>query len=357
MHETSTYSPRTSPVPPLEGISPGAPAPIPFADLSLGALWSHLLRHRTLILSIAATAVLGTAVASVLVTPLYTSTATILPESRSGSLGALSPALLGAAAQFGVSLGGSSGPGPQFYAELLKSREIETRILLTKFARDSGTADSTLLELLKIKGTTPARRLDRGLEKLSDLIATDVDPRTSIVNVAVDAPGAPLAQAVARRLIDELNQFNLERKQSQAHARRLFIQGRLNEVQAALRQAEDDLQGFYDQNRTWESSARLRFDEQRYRRKVTMQDELLSTLQREFESARIDEVNDTPVLTVIDAPSLPVRKSWPKRVQWVILGLIAGMMVGVAIVLVLPLVAWRPNGKRRRPAWEAAVDR
>jgi len=66
------------------------------------------------------------------------------------------------------------------------------------------------------------------------------------------------------------------------------------------------------------------------RRLNTAQD-LYLTLLREFETARIEEVNDTPVLTVIDSAIPPRRKSHPRRI------LIAGVATSVAFALAVLL--------------------
>jgi uncharacterized protein involved in exopolysaccharide biosynthesis len=53
------------------------------------------------------------------------------------------------------------------------------------------------------------------------------------------------------------------------------------------------------------------------------------TLTREYEQARIAEVRDTPVLTIIDRAVPPYKKSWPKRALITILATILGGMIGV----------------------------
>ena len=44
-----------------------------------------------------------------------------------------------------------------------------------------------------------------------------------------------------------------------------------------------------------------------------MKQQNLVTLLNNLEQSRIDEVRDTPVLTILDEPILPAKKSGPKR--------------------------------------------
>src|SRR5438132_8548828 len=52
---------------------------------------------------------------------------------------------------------------------------------------------------------------------------------------------------------------------------------------------------------------------------VDIRQEVSLTLRREYETARIEEVNDTPVITVIDPPVPPHERSSPKRLLLVLM--------------------------------------
>ena len=59
-----------------------------------------------------------------------------------------------------------------------------------------------------------------------------------------------------------------------------------------------------------------------------MRQEVYVTLRHQYETARMDEVNDTPVITVVDAAVTPQERSTPLWV-WVVVALVLGSMVGV----------------------------
>ena len=77
-----------------------------------------------------------------------------------------------------------------------------------------------------------------------------------------------------------------------------------------------------------ESSLVEAFEEGRIRRQVEIRQEVYLTLRREYETARIEEVNDVPIITVVDAAVPPVEKSWPKRAALLSKASTAGRSMG-----------------------------
>ena len=272
-----------------------------------------------------------TAVISLLIPPTYTATTTFVPEA--GPQGRLPAGLSGLATQFGITLGSEASRSPKFYAEIARSRDLLEHVLLSHYVdprqSEITAADSaTLLTILGVKGRDPADSLYRGVKKLDQLLAVTVNDQTSIVSLSVDAHYPALAAAVANRFVEYLNAFNAQHRQSQAREQRMFVEQRLSDGERELRGVEEDLRTFYERNRSWQQSPQLVFDEGRLRRQVEIRQELYLTLKREYETARIQEVNDTPVITVIDAAVSPAKRSKPKRTLLVVVAMVLGAMVG-----------------------------
>lgn len=300
-------------------------------EFSLVGLGTTLARHRRASVGFPLLVALLTGVASLLVSPTYTATTSFVPETNPQSR--LPSGLAGLANQFGISLGSEASRSPKFYAEVLRSRDLMERVLLNNYVdprQDQHAAkdSATLLDILGVTGPDSSRRLDRGIRKLDGMIAVRVNDQTSIVSLSVDAHYPPLAAAVANRFVEYLNAFNAQHRQSQAREQRKFVEQRLADGERELRGAEEDLRTFYERNRSWQQSPQLTFEEGRLRRQVEIRQELYLTLKREYETARIQEVNDTPVITVIDAATPPARKSKPKRGLLVITALVLGAMLG-----------------------------
>ncbi|HEY6157085.1 MAG TPA: hypothetical protein VIV88_06500 [Gemmatimonadales bacterium] len=141
--------------------------------------------------------------------------------------------------------------------------------------------------------------------------------------VSQSTPSA--AEGLSSILIRAVKHFNVATRQLQARELRTFLEKRVADALQNLHETEDDLRGFYERNRRFADSPQLIFEESRIKRQVELRQELYTTLSKELESARIDEVNDTPMITVIDPPFASSRPDGPS-----ILALaFAGLMLGI----------------------------
>ena len=125
-------------------------------DISLLQLLSVVLKHRYLIAGITLTIAFGVGVVGIQRPRTYTASGIFVTQGVERSLGSAA-ALAG---QLGINLptGGSVTDSPQFYADLLLSREILGRLLADTTlleGADLGDTDSrprTLLEFLRADG-------------------------------------------------------------------------------------------------------------------------------------------------------------------------------------------------------------
>ncbi len=314
-------------------------------DLTLVGALNALLRRWRLVLGLPILIAVLTVGVSFLVPSTYTATTTFVPEARGQTR--LPSGIAGLAGQFGLSLGAEPSQSPQFYADVVRSRALLERALLSRYpdprARTGAPDSTTLLRALLVKGRSPADSLARGVKKLNKLISVRADLQTSIVRVSVDARYPALAAAVANRLVEYLNEFNTQYRQSQARERRKFTEQRVAAADSELRHAEESVRTFYERNRGWQQAPELVFEEARLRRQVDVSKEVYLTLKREYETARIEEVNDTPVITVIDPAVPPQRKSQPKPA---LLGAVALLLTGL-VALSLAFGAEHINTLRR----------
>lgn len=263
----------------------------------------------------------------------WTASLTFVPQGRSAAR--LPNALSGIAGQFGVNLGADKSESPRFYAELARSRSMLDSLLLARYPQASGDT-VRLLDRLDRGGRSLADSLERARRAFAKRVSSRVDNQTDLVEVTIEAPDPVLAAAVTNRVAYLLNVFNARTRQSQAGARRRFTEQRLEEATRELRATEGELQAFYQANRGWQQSPALQFSEARLRRKSELQQEIVRTLGRERETAGIEEVNDAPVLTVVDSAVVPQRRSFPKRSIFGIAGTVAGLLAGLGLAVVRP---------------------
>lgn len=307
-------------------------------DVSLLELLTPLVRRWKLLLGIPIAAGLLAALISLILPSVYTAQTTLTPVSPSvGGLGgsALS-SLAGLAGQLGMATAGSGTVSPDFVADVLKSREVLTATLESQFRSGSSEREERpLLDILRVEGRTEALRLSRGVRKLEEAVETKVDRSTGIVTLMVEARDPQLAADIANRMRIILNDFNLERRQSQSREQARFTRERLTEAETELKQAEAAQLRFLQANREYRGSPLLEFEAGRLQRAVDLKQEVYVSLVKAYDDARISEVRDTPVITTIDSAVAPAGRSAPRPVLNVFIALLAGGLVAFVLVYLL----------------------
>ena len=310
-------------------------------EVSVAWILAAVLRHRRSILGFSAVGLFLALIVILVRGPAYSVAFSFVPESgqEQGRGG-----LAGIAGQLGIPAGvlGESSQPPQFYADLLETREVLGPLASDSFTVDSGERGRVpLADFLGIHGGTGPVRTELTFETLRDkVVSTSVAARsTGVINVAVRTKSPTVSLAIAQRLIDGLNRFNREMRQSRATEERKFVESRLQEAHASLRAAEDDLQGFLQRNREFAKSPQLVFDQDRLQRAVSLQQQVVMGLAQQYEDARIREVRDTPVITLIERPILPALPAPRRRVSTLLLG--TGFAFGLGTMLALAIEGWR----------------
>ena len=296
---------------------PAAGATLTFDDLlhAVRRTWRSSLMWGAVALSVGA-------LAGALRPKRYTARASFVAEQQRvrnlpSGLGAL-------AAQFGLDVAGDAGRSPQFYRDL-----VETSGLLL------GVLDSTVVvapgESLSVRhlaqGAADGSRasLDQIIRRLRKQISAQADPRTSIVTVIVSERTPVAAESFAGLLIRSIKRFNVTTRQLQARELRIFLEKRVSDASQGLHDAEDGLRTFYERNRRFGDSPQLIFEESRMKRQIELHQELFTALSKELESAKIDEVNDTPTITVVDPPFASSRPDGPGLVALALVALVLGI--------------------------------
>jgi len=235
---------------------------------------------------------------------------------------------------------------PAFYVGLIRSREILGKIVDTTyvFQTPDGQRRGHVIDYMRVGETDSARRREDGIRALRKRVVATSDLQTGVVDVKVSVRYPDLAYQVMQHLLTELNQFNLVTRQSQAAAEKTFTAQRLQEVQRDLRDAEDALQLFLERNRDYRNSPLLTFQQDRLARRVSEQQELYSSLSQAYEQAKIEEVRDTPLFTILEEPELPARPDRRYLLLKVLLGLILGSGFGLGVGLLRDISARSAEG-------------
>ena len=148
-----------------------------------------------------------------------------------------------------------------------------------------------------------------------------------------------VSEWIVRRVVEELDRYNVLASQQRASEERRFVEARLQAQRQLVANAEDRLSAFLQTNRQFQNSPELTFLYERLHREVSLQQQVLVNLSQANEDARIREVRDVRTTTIIDAPHRPTTPDRRGRVKRALLGLIAGTFIGAALVLLSELLA------------------
>lgn len=277
-------------------------------------IWPYLtfgMRWRRPLLIVPVVAALAVGGISLATSRKFQTLASFIPqESKSGggagALGAI-------AAQFGVSQlaslatgGGGGAANSPFYAALLDSREILHDVVITEYRLDQGHHfDGNLIQYYKVKAPTPVEAEFRTMKRLKTrVLDIATDRTTGVVTVKITTDDPQLTTQIGDRMFGLLDAFNQRRRQSQATAERDFSDQRLAEALNDLLKSEAALADFELRNRSIAESPRLELDRTNLQRRITIAQQLYITLAQQFDQARIEAVRNTPLVTIIDSPTL-----------------------------------------------------
>jgi uncharacterized protein involved in exopolysaccharide biosynthesis len=326
--------------PPVEPIRPDAirPDPRPIAEeFSVISLINTVLRHRWLILIIGLASA-GYQVYKTKRMPLvYSVEAQFMPKGSRGQ-----SQLQGLAQQFGIPVStGDAGQSPAFYVDLLESRPLLAAVAEQQYRirTKTGIRTGNLAELYGIRNANPVIVRTNVVNRLKNQVNENVSARTGVITVSVWSGFPELSVQITRNHLDQVNAFNLNRRQEQASAERAFIEKRLAEAQSQLSQAENNLQVFLTENRDFRSSPTLTLEFDRLNRTVSSRQSLYNGLATSYEQAKIEEVRDLPVITVLEPPEMPISADPRGGKRKAIIGLLIGLIAGIVIAFVIDRLA------------------
>lgn len=242
----------------------------------------------------------------------------------------------GLAAQLGLV---AAGPAAPPYERIIKSRALllpVTRIQFTVHTAN-GWRRGTIGQLYRVRGKTPAHRLERSLNQIRGMVRAGAD-NDGTPALMVTSLWPSLSIELADTLVNRLNQFNTQRQRTRVGREKQFTVARLEEKAQELRVAELRMQNFLLANRNYQSSPTLVFEFDRLNRNLGLKQSLYNQFASAVETARIDEVRNAPILSVIENAYVPPKfeeeRKIPlptKEIVRVILALIVGVFFAFVV--------------------------
>ncbi len=355
------------------GYAPDAGPPTREDEVSLLDILLVLARNKTIIVrTVLVFTVLG--VTYSLLAPLeYTSETKVVRETQgkgpnlSGGLGGLAGGLAGGAVS-GILGGASAGLGPEAYTDVLTGRAVRLAVVRDTFRfpdaerpmtyvdhvnQPPGTLGIILKYTLQLPwtlksalgeaisgspapaGTTAAGKLlvpseeeNKALKDIADKVSASVDQESGLMTISVTAGGSRLAASLAESFLSHFTERVRKIRTEKVRERLEFVKTRFNDAEQELEAAEDRLAQFLERNQN-PTTATLQFRRDRLQRQVSFKEQLYSELQSQLTQTRLDLQRRQPVVTVVEEPVPPMKRSAPKRTFIVLLMVIIGGIFGV----------------------------
>lgn len=282
-------------------------------------------------------------------TPLYKVSTKILYKSSTKS-----SSLMALASLTGMSLGGGNGDASAYLEDIIRSADFLAKVVEKSWALETPVEghDSLFLKDLwemETDTTIPfwqVRLFEKQIRRLAAedrYILFSKESNTGVIELTTVFEDPLVAYEINQFLFAELNNVLVSRMTFEARTKREFIGNRLGEVQRELVQAEEALLHFRERN-LMRSDPQALLQEGRLAREVTVQQELMLQLQKQYELAKIEEAKDLPVLEVLETPRKPLEKYKPQRRLLAMTGLVVGCFLGVLFALFYDL--WLENKRR-----------
>jgi uncharacterized protein involved in exopolysaccharide biosynthesis len=235
--------------------------------------------------------------------------------------------------QLGVQLPqGGDGGTPLFYSVLIRSRGL-LRALIAQ-PKSLPASPRELADVLDVKpGLAGDLRREATVDKLLKAMSVDLNRESGIVTVTVRTSDPKVSLWINASLLQLMDAYFGAIRRTRAGSERRFADEQRTLARREVRTAEEELEAFLRNNKNYSGSPTLTTEFERLSREVSLRQSVYSSLEQAFYKARLDEVRDTPTISVIEQPVQP-----PKPVsRFLALRALFGMLLG-AILMTLALV-------------------
>jgi uncharacterized protein involved in exopolysaccharide biosynthesis len=154
-----------------------------------------------------------------------------------------------------------------------------------------------------------------------------------IIEVTTDEP--QFSKDFADTLIVELDKLQRKFKKQTLNEKIHYIEQKITLAKIELENYEEKLKLFRERNRNVNNSPSLLLAQERLQRDVEIQKGIFLTLKQQLELAKIEEVQKSSFVQILDYPSLPIIESNPKKLSTYIIGGFIGFFFAIGLSFII----------------------
>jgi uncharacterized protein involved in exopolysaccharide biosynthesis len=258
---------------------------------------------------------------SLIMKPVYESTARILVRSSSSSSSSASQL----ASLAGINLGGGGSLGD--LSELIKSRTVSKTVAnLVDFEE---ILKSKTMSRVVVSNLNSQEAGELNLEENLGKLKTKLNG--SFLEITVEHNSPRLSAEIANGYVNALSSYWNKLNYSEARKKKEYIEKQLPIVEVALKEAENKIKSInYLSGGEGMKNVQLESVEiSRIKRELTIQGSIYMMLRNEYESAKLDEAKELSPFSDIEMAEIPTVPVKPKLKLNIAIGAVLGLFLGV----------------------------
>jgi len=318
-------------------------------EIDLIELAGKIWKQRMLIIKICAAAVVLGLIVAFSLPKEYTTTVQLAPEStentsKMGNLGGL-------AAIAGINLNSVSGSdaiSPDLYPDVVQSTPFMLELFPIEVKDIKGTFQTTVYEYIDEYQHTawwgyilgaPFRALgwirdlfsdepeenngelnpffltrdqEKALKELRERVSAMVDKKTQVITVSVKMQDPLISAQLTNVVVEQLQEYITTYRTQKAKQDLEFTESVFEEARETYYRAQRAYAAFEDANKNI-ISASYRTEQERLKNEMSLTFNLYNTLAQKLEQDKLRVQERTPVYTIIEPATVPLKASSPKK--------------------------------------------
>ena len=335
-------------------------------EIDLMELAMKLWAERKMILKWCGWAALVGLVVAFSIPKEYESTVTLAPESNKGR--SISGGMAALAGMAGINLGGSSSAdalSPELYPDIVKSVPFSVEMFDVKVTDKEGELNTTLYEYLKeeqkqpwwgyitaapfkalgwvvstIKGEDEEEGEGEGgvdsfrltkdqskiIKAMGERIAVSVDKKTFVITITTTMQDPVIAATVTNAVMEKLQSYITEYRTNKARKDLEFTEKLYAENMETYHKAQQEYANYMDRNQNV-SLRSAQTQQERLRNEMELAFNVYNQTAQQLQVAKAKVQEDTPVFTVVEAATVPLRAAKPSKAM-ILIGFVFLAAVG-----------------------------
>lgn len=320
-------------------------------EIDLIELAKKIWKERKLVLKSCGWAVLIGLVVGFSIPKEYTANVTLAPETTTGGK-SMSGGLSALAGMAGINLGASQTAdalSPELYPDVVKSIPFSIELFDIKVTDEDGELNTTVYDYLKehqkkpwwgyvisapfkalgwvmktIKGeeeeaetnTVDPFKLTKDqneiIKALGERISVQVDKKTSVINISVTMQDPLIAATLTNEVMEKLQDYITEYRTNKARKDLEYTQKLYEESMQSYHEAQQEYAAYMDRNQNV-SLRSAQTQQERLRNEMELAFNVYNQTAQQLQVAKAKVQEDTPVYTVVEAASVPLRATKPSK--------------------------------------------